>query len=376
MNHVPNEREEIALERPLDGAELEALQKAMLDEVGTTNVTRQIMKLRGLKRHGLYEVALRCAAALNEKYREIADGEGEMLLAAELGHMHRGLGDVDRALEYIDRAYELSRTLRANREQHRYLLLLAMLNKKKQDYRAAMEWAAKSLEVLSDEGEHFRAHSILADCCVSLGDFERGEEHLRAGLDLVTRSGNPRDEAMMLMTMGKLRHGMSDFKGALDALKSAEEICALAGQTEQLLKVQRELLTLARQLGERDLVVGVLTRQMTAAEKGDEAVVPVVMFFLSRELLEFVAAGEPEAAASEMARLFHGLNQFVEVAGEVSTSFLFYLNVVVMLQLWLMGGRDDALEKAQELDEASGGELKLREFLETRAPVLENVEIS
>ena len=184
---------------------------------------------RYLSLGGHHDDALEVYAAALEAAQQLGD---PFLVATGqrcIGSVHRRLGHLDLALDYMRRSYSGFGEVGCDRDQRIQLIQLGVLAIFRGRYSEAEESLAEILAASGGEAleEHIPAHAYLGQLLYLKGDLERALHHSRSAVELAGR-GNPRQRIDGEAVTGWVFVGMGRHGEAVDQLERARSMAQQA----------------------------------------------------------------------------------------------------------------------------------------------------
>lgn len=158
-------------------------------------------------------------------YRRIGDHVGESYVMNNLGLFHKNACRWGRALDYLNKANELGKSLGLTVHRVRVLLNLGIVHFKKRDFIEAQSdfvLAKKMARRSGDEMKYVRSNLMLGRVQAVLGNYPAAERHLLEARVLAERRGYAREIALadeyigdLIMSKGGVDEAMENYSTAL-----------------------------------------------------------------------------------------------------------------------------------------------------------------
>ncbi len=142
-----------------------------------------------------------------------------------LGRVHNEFGDKKKALEYLNQALPLHKSIADRAGELTSLTSISMAYQYMGDFQKALAVAAQASALAKELGDHAKEGSIFNNICViheNLGDFKRALDYCSQALTLRHNYNEAMGEAVTLSNLGGVHASLGDYQSALDFYHRAE----------------------------------------------------------------------------------------------------------------------------------------------------------
>jgi tetratricopeptide (TPR) repeat protein len=189
------------------------------------------------QRYGLFKDALHEMERVLEVAREARDPEAEGLALGQIGNLHRDMGNLDRAITYIEQASDLH----VKHSNHQYLTgdwtNLGVIYSQKGDYHKAEDYLKRALDILLDVGKTNEAMAVMANLGSVYKKLGRFEEAITMFEKVSQHRAAIGDVQTMIMdygNLGGLYHEIGNTWKSTEYIEKAYEIARKIGDIQSM----------------------------------------------------------------------------------------------------------------------------------------------
>ena len=343
-------------------------QSAQFDEAGGDQAgTQYQVMVEIFKQMGKYEQAREAALEAKERHEREGDERGALYSLGQLGQITKRMHNFEESMQYAVEGFEkavklgeISEQMAFKGDQAQILLGLGDFDKA---IEAAKAEAKLACSIFNRLGE-LKAYGILGRCYISKKEFDQAQEYILKGLEQARKIEDLAEEADFLMDLGEVLSAQGDLDGALECLVLSFQINSELGNME---KVVFNL----------DFIIGIYVRQRDwiqsfkvmmiitfITQEVDDSLRFLILKGIIENLKEILKLAESEEVRALLLEFFQKTAGLIDTDPEKASNLLRFLaDTLGMFFNWVEGHRQQALDRARFLDQASQGAFDFKTFV-------------